>query len=299
MSGNKFGFICYDCSVSTDVDIHRANGLCIDDKKLFVKRASFEQESKSKINVYGNDTDVSRNFDGHLENNFSKKTSNSGAPSAFNLKGAFTGNGKSFARVVKGDTNDRVAKGRDAKTLNFEPVGNDWLNRSTVAKLHKLIATEDLEIEFRNQKVEGSLVRAMGAASLERIVGVKCFGVPLRLWCLNTCKKIGEIWGEFISIDEDTTDMTSFVNGRVLIATKKDFIDEWINIQANNREYRGRVQEEPYVRKLQLSRIADQILDFSVEVENNEVEASNASLANKCDLSSGIGSTQVGVVDLN
>lgn len=68
ISGNRFGFICYDCSVSADVAIHRANGLWIDDKKLFVKRALFEQGNKSKINVYGDDTGVSRDFDGRKKN---------------------------------------------------------------------------------------------------------------------------------------------------------------------------------------------------------------------------------------
>lgn len=150
ISGNRFGFILYDCSVSADVAIRRANGLWIDNNKLFVKSATFEQGNKSNINVYGNDTRVSRNLDVrkkmlHLENNLSEETSNTGASSDYNLKGVFTSNGKSFAQVVKGDRIDGVTKEMDAKTLNIESMGNEWLNRSAAAKLHKLIAIEDLE----------------------------------------------------------------------------------------------------------------------------------------------------------
>ncbi|KAI8526063.1 hypothetical protein RHMOL_Rhmol13G0279800 [Rhododendron molle] len=42
VSGNRFGFVRYNCSVSADVAILRANGLWIHDKKHFVKRATFE-----------------------------------------------------------------------------------------------------------------------------------------------------------------------------------------------------------------------------------------------------------------
>lgn len=41
-TGNRFGFIRYDCPVSADLAVLRNNGIWLDDKKLFVKLASFE-----------------------------------------------------------------------------------------------------------------------------------------------------------------------------------------------------------------------------------------------------------------
>ncbi|KAH7844858.1 hypothetical protein Vadar_032408 [Vaccinium darrowii] len=43
-SGSKSGFVRYDCHVSAGVAISKAHGLWIDDKKLFVKIASFGQD---------------------------------------------------------------------------------------------------------------------------------------------------------------------------------------------------------------------------------------------------------------
>lgn len=39
--GTKFGFVRYDCSVSADMAIFRANGMVVDDMKLVVKLALF------------------------------------------------------------------------------------------------------------------------------------------------------------------------------------------------------------------------------------------------------------------
>ncbi|KAH7860021.1 hypothetical protein Vadar_008228 [Vaccinium darrowii] len=41
VSGNKFGFVRYDCHVSADVAISKANGIFFKERKLFVKYASF------------------------------------------------------------------------------------------------------------------------------------------------------------------------------------------------------------------------------------------------------------------
>ncbi|KAF7145390.1 hypothetical protein RHSIM_Rhsim04G0077200 [Rhododendron simsii] len=73
-------------------------------------------------------------------------------------------------------------------------------------------------------------------------------------------------------------EMTSFANGTILIATVKDSIDEWIYIQANNSEFRVRVHEDTSFPEFQLLRKANPISVSSVEIEENEVVASKASL---------------------
>ncbi|KAF7125092.1 hypothetical protein RHSIM_Rhsim12G0056600 [Rhododendron simsii] len=84
--------------------------------------------------------------------------------------------------------------------------------------------------------------------------------------------------------------MTSFANGRILIATVKDSINEWIHIQANNSEFHVRVHEDTSFPEIQLLRKANSISVSSVETEENEVVASKASLV-KGDDAYGVEST--------
>lgn len=48
MTGRRFGFVRFDCAVSADVAISKANGLWMEDRKLFVKIASFDQNNKER-----------------------------------------------------------------------------------------------------------------------------------------------------------------------------------------------------------------------------------------------------------
>ncbi|KAH7860278.1 hypothetical protein Vadar_011566 [Vaccinium darrowii] len=83
-------------------------------------------------------------------------------------------------------------------------------------------------------------------ASLSRFVWLKCRGVPIQAWNTSTFRRIGESWGEFINLDEETMKELSYDIGRMLITTDYDFpIDEWINILINGRNYRVRVWKEP------------------------------------------------------
>lgn len=43
------------------------------------------------------------------------------------------------------------------------------------------------------------------ATSLERFVWLNCQGMPLNAWSTNTFKQIGEIWGYYISMEEETS----------------------------------------------------------------------------------------------
>ncbi|KAH7848851.1 hypothetical protein Vadar_009207 [Vaccinium darrowii] len=63
VTGRRFGFVRYNCSVSADVAITKTNGLWIEDRQLFVKIASFEakgayedQKKKVQEQVKGGDT---------------------------------------------------------------------------------------------------------------------------------------------------------------------------------------------------------------------------------------------------
>lgn len=41
-------------------------------------------------------------------------------------------------------------------------------------------------------------------ASHERFVWLACFGIPFNEWNATTFKQIGELWGFFIKMDEET-----------------------------------------------------------------------------------------------
>lgn len=44
--------------------------------------------------------------------------------------------------------------------------------------------------------------------------------MPLNAWSVSTFREIGNLWGHFIEVDEDTLRKISFEQGRILIATE-------------------------------------------------------------------------------
>lgn len=47
-------------------------------------------------------------------------------------------------------------------------------------------------------------------ASLSRLVWLKCRGMPLNTWALSTFKKIGDLWGNFVTLDHETLSESSY-----------------------------------------------------------------------------------------
>ncbi|KAH7866777.1 hypothetical protein Vadar_024793 [Vaccinium darrowii] len=106
VTGRRFGFVRYNCLVSADVAITKTNGLWIEDRKLFVKLASFEakgayqdQNKKVQEQVKGGGTQR-KEINMPL---FLAETNNTGGG------GWFSGNEnqwlskRSFAQAVKGE----------------------------------------------------------------------------------------------------------------------------------------------------------------------------------------------------
>ncbi|KAH7848047.1 hypothetical protein Vadar_033190 [Vaccinium darrowii] len=113
VTGRRFGFVRYNCSVSADVAITKTNGLWIEDRKLYVKIASFEekgtyQDQKRKVQeqVKGKDAqrkeiNVSR-FPVRMPNT---DTSITGARGWILGKENQWLSKKSFAQAVRGENN--------------------------------------------------------------------------------------------------------------------------------------------------------------------------------------------------
>jgi len=264
-TGSKFGFVRYDCHVAAGVAISKSNGLWVQDKQLFVKEASFGHfDGKPALKLPSLlRTDVGTS-------NYEAKEFLSSNLDADFCKIKNYDKGKSYAQAVTGVSKNLEAHDSKDIVLKFSPSGNDWLSRSVVGLLQLLISREDLQKEFYKEHGVNVIIRDMGgrsilitfpneelrnvsvkeqwlkrcfvslkpwngdATSLERLTWINCFGLPLNVWCMNTFKKIGECWGQLLSVDDDTLYCKSFVNGRLLIVTKESSrIDRWIKIEVD------------------------------------------------------------------
>lgn len=53
VTNRRFGFVRYNCATSVEVAMSKANGFWIEDKKLFVKFATFEVQGKKPLQNRG------------------------------------------------------------------------------------------------------------------------------------------------------------------------------------------------------------------------------------------------------
>lgn len=159
-------------------------------------------------------------------------------------------------------------------------------------------------LTFQDSEVRDSLIKGpwMGRwfkmvkpwqgkpANLERFVWLSCSGVTLNSWNADTFRRIGEVWGYFISLDEETLKDPSFAKGKVLIATEEIArIERWIQVVVHGIRYEVLVKEETssvnldeVLVELQMKggRVA-KLLELELEVEDDDVESNFQNLANE------------------
>lgn len=279
-SGNRFGFVRYDYYTSADMAISKLNGIWVENKKLFVKEAFFGQNEgkfKQKVQIYQKKgeqyTIKARNhtIDGRVSTEKENDVGN-----RHELRPFTNGShGKCYSQVLNGDTSEQQI------SLKIEPVGNGWLFRSAVAFMQKVMPLSSLEMSFHKEFQMEAQFRAMGgrsvlitfqsseirdsviikpwwnlwfetvkpwsgeAASHERFAWLNCQGIPLNAWNASTFKRIGEIWGRFVLVEEDTLKESSFATGKVLITTKVDgIINKWICLEVGGVKFDVKVVEE-------------------------------------------------------
>lgn len=69
--------------------------------------------------------------------------------------------------------------------------------------------------------------------------------MPLNAWNAKVFKQIGELWGSFVMLDDDTLKDKDFLKGKVLIATELGLkIDRWIKLVVQGVVHDVRVMEE-------------------------------------------------------
>lgn len=249
-SGQPFGFITFGSKNEAYYAISKSNSLRLDGRNLLVKWARFQPK-----NVDSNSSKL------YARNNLD------------NL-------GNSSSEPVLG-SNNQPREFVDSATFNVKPLASEWLSRSAVVLL-KDPSTPDLvskaldqanfpdvsvkslgglsmiftfcSKEVRNLALSDSTLKDWfislkpwngESASLSRFVWLKCRGMPLQSWNINTFKLIGDYCGVFINTDVETALEHSYDVGRILISTDySEKIEEWINIIVNGKVYKVRIWEE-------------------------------------------------------
>ncbi|KAG5521008.1 hypothetical protein RHGRI_033528 [Rhododendron griersonianum] len=260
-TGNRFGFVRYGYHVSASMAVSQLNGVWVEDKKLFVKEACFGRIKKMKENR-ANERREFRNRDDWPSQQAGQK-----AVSTDGVSG----------QVVNGESSKKPSPN---VTIQVNPIGNGWLFRSAVAVMHRVVPLMTLKVSFGLETDKVAQFRALGGrsvlitfqsqevrdelitgpwmkrwfeavkpwsgepASHERFVWLGCHGLPLNAWDNTTFKRIGEVWGHFISVHEDTLKSISFAQGKLLIATEEmSKIERWIQLVVKGVKYDVLVKE--------------------------------------------------------
>ncbi|KAH7834001.1 hypothetical protein Vadar_011815 [Vaccinium darrowii] len=268
-TGNQYGYVRFAFQKDVGFAIANANGLWVGRRNLIVKRASYDRGMAS------------------------------------------VGSNSQMMGISQAEKQKDIEARR---TLNLQPIATSWLQTSAVVKLMTL-STPDLVLKaFHEFKMKDIQIRSLGgmymiitfhnkddrdqamansvirswfsyfepwngdAASLSRLVWINCRGMPFNIWCHNSFKRIGEMWGEFIALDVETMHGLSYDVGRLLIVTEKqERIDEWINICVRGTNYKVKVWEEeckdPF-NDLEILKIASQ--KCSVQVYKPKLKLNNS-----------------------
>ncbi|KAE9467673.1 hypothetical protein C3L33_00409, partial [Rhododendron williamsianum] len=130
-----------------------------------------------------------------------------------------------------------------SKYVIVSEIGSGWLDKSAVGKLtnYKSLTSsiQDLFLGNGVGEWQGQIVPP------SRYVWLRCFGVPLNLWSEKTFLSIGGLWGDVISVDDNTLKSLSFEEGRLFIATDiMDRVDEEVELKFRERSIKIRVAEE-------------------------------------------------------
>ncbi|MED6193141.1 hypothetical protein PIB30_016235 [Stylosanthes scabra] len=80
--------------------------------------------------------------------------------------------------------------------------------------------------------------------SLSRRIWVEVMGIPVYVWSEDTFKNISKIWGNYVYADDRTGESMSFTVARFLIdCFEWEYINEWITIKVEDREFEVHVKE--------------------------------------------------------
>lgn len=275
--GKRFGFVRFDCPLSADVAIEKANGSRFLENTIIVKRAAFNKNGLVNSVKVSEFPANNKNFQNSHTPGTRRVPAQEHSFLAGDLRlsqsehnqGAFL----SSANVVSGkkslEPNRFIVKAQEEDI--------DWLERSIVARLHAHRDVESIREAFIAEGVWNIHIIEMGGnlvlltfpsphdmncmleggdlswlfnwfvdakpwapnhkVESSRVVWLNCYGIPVNLWNAETFFNIGKLWGEIITLNEATSKKTSFSVGKIKISTNAF---EVIN-QSINLEHNGLV----------------------------------------------------------
>ncbi|CAL5338854.1 unnamed protein product [Camellia sinensis] len=287
----RFGFVRFDCQIAASMAAQKANGLWIEDRKLSVKNADY---GKEKGDSNWMKSPGRKNFEGKaVADNHTKQSWNQGIDN------------RSFAEAVKGINSG----GKQNTTVIVEEIGNGWLYESLILRLKSRHSVLAIKEALQQKDMSGVLLREGGGRDVvmtfkskedlrnnrtkiiawfqdwcvfikewspdlhveqERIVWLSCYGIPLNLWNSGTFRKIGRLWGEVVSLDEDICEPASFRCGKIKVATSlMELINSNLTLECNGRTYPIRVCEEQIVKEVRAICKCNSVCDDKEYVSSN------------------------------
>ncbi|GAB2280517.1 hypothetical protein Dimus_015143 [Dionaea muscipula] len=78
-----------------------------------------------------------------------------------------------------------------------------------------------------------------------RDVWLRCFGVPLQAYCVNTLMAIGYVWGEVLGVELGSLESGDLRTGKVCVRTNEmGVMQKEIELRVDNRPFRCQIVEE-------------------------------------------------------
>ncbi|KAL7212078.1 hypothetical protein ACSBR2_014862 [Camellia fascicularis] len=266
VSNSRFVFVRFDCHAATVIATQKANGLCVDDKVLEVKIATYDRSNREEH---------SRRRPQTITGTF-KKNRSRGKISYVDKR--------SFTEVLKGDTTI-VAK-KACMTIKVNEDGHGWLYESAIIRLKAKYSTQNVKTALKENGLDQVMVRNRGGRDVvltfksqeelkanickikewfknwnqfvmewnlefhiqqERCVWLRCYGIPLNIWNRNTLNNIGSMWGTVLDLDGDICQPKSFFHSKIKVVTScMELINKTINLECKGKLHPILVCEEQF-----------------------------------------------------
>ncbi|KAK8709600.1 hypothetical protein V6N13_060614 [Hibiscus sabdariffa] len=194
-----------------------------------------------------------------------------------NLSQMFRNGGPSYKDILLNSNRDRIMesyKGVEVVDLNNEEIRRDLEKGNWEALSDWFVKVEPW---------------TSNAPPPYRVTWLVIQGVPLHAWNEKSFSNIANLWGELISIDSGTLNMTNYISGFIQISTKQlSKIDETILLNCKNVKFSVRVFEATDDSRLFGSRKA---ISDSISTSSDQISLKDES---SCSQPSGAGHAEPG-----
>ncbi|KAH7845833.1 hypothetical protein Vadar_006570 [Vaccinium darrowii] len=275
-TGRMFGFVRYNCSVSADVAISKAHGMWCNDRKLFVKYASFSPNQQRKTVNLKNGHDMGVGVvasHGNVHNRGVKLDSFFGSTDKGALQQQNTGTSgyKSYAQTLKGENFEveekREEKRAEVESLTIQPSSNEWLYRSARARIQIATVNNSIINDWIDLEINGVIhrVKVMEEQPLGAITQGLTLGGPFITFNRQT-ENLNPVNDES-NDDEDDEVEVSKANEDIVVKDSFANVSESINVvEKMEVDHLNMVEEDTH---------KDDDLDFLKEVAKTDIEATN------------------------